>query len=258
MRLKVVNHFRDLGAHVTMDASGCSPTITARLVKATRLVRRLRWLPMELKDKITIIRTTVLPGALYGSEVSSLNQTALAALRTAIADVLGPSSARRCLEVVFEARRGRGAADLDPKVNQLVRKILLLRCVIAKYPRDLTKVRSSLVVYEKQGQKGTGLSLGSAMDCQAPIGPVGHLLRALADHHAYLNSDLMVMQEQEQVIDIQHAPWQTLRPLFEAIAARTRLQEAVRRRHYLAGLTDLDRYCLLQAMKKEGATKMRS
>ena len=74
-KIKVVTHFRDLGAHVGLDQQNRASTSTRRLRQATKMVRSLRWKPVDLETKIKTINTTILPAALYGSEVGQGAQT---------------------------------------------------------------------------------------------------------------------------------------------------------------------------------------
>ena len=50
-KLKVVTHFRDLGAHVSMDRRNAASTTTQRAQKATAKVKRLKWLPITQAAK---------------------------------------------------------------------------------------------------------------------------------------------------------------------------------------------------------------
>ena len=50
-QLKVVTHFRDLGAHVGMDRRNAASTTTQRIQNATAKVRRLKWLPINQTAK---------------------------------------------------------------------------------------------------------------------------------------------------------------------------------------------------------------
>ena len=99
------------------------------------------------------------------------------ALRTAIADAVGPSSARRCLAMVF--MYNSRTADIDPQIRQVVRKVQLLRRVTAKYPKLATTAKAALCVYTRQGKAGTTATYTADQPNQPHIGPVGHLLSAL-------------------------------------------------------------------------------
>ena len=46
-----------------------------------------------------------------------------------------------------------GRPDLDPKVIQLIRKVMLLKRIMAKYPAIVIKARSVLCAYTIQGNK---------------------------------------------------------------------------------------------------------
>ena len=98
-------------------------------------------------------------------------------LITAIADAVGPSSARRRLAMVFMF--SNRTADLDPQVRQVVRKVQLLRRVTAKYPALATTAKAALCVYTQQGKAGTTTTFTADQPNQPHIGPVGNLLSAL-------------------------------------------------------------------------------
>ena len=176
-KLKVVTHFRDLGAHVAMDSRNAASTTTRRIQKATAKVKRLKWLPISPAGKSTTITTTVLPAALYGTEVGNGSKRATQALRTAIGDTMGPSSARRCLAMVFTYNNKK--TDLDPQVQQLVRKVLLLRRIIAKYPKHLTTAKAAICAYTQQGKAGSTTTLTYDQPNQPHMGPIGHILSSL-------------------------------------------------------------------------------
>ena len=64
----VVNHFRDLGFHLCLDNSGAATTISERIGKAIKAVKRLRFNPLSRRDKARIVQSNILPAALYGIE----------------------------------------------------------------------------------------------------------------------------------------------------------------------------------------------
>ena len=80
---------------------------------------------IDLWTCIWVKAQTILAATLYGSEVGQGGQKELRALRTAIVNTIGTISARKCVDVVFETCGHH--IDLDPAVQQLARKVLLLR-----------------------------------------------------------------------------------------------------------------------------------
>ena len=107
------------------------------------------------------------------------------ALRTAIADTIGPSSARRCLAMVFAYNNNK--ADLDPNIQQIVRKVTLLRRITAKYPRLTTTAKAAICAHTQQGKAGTTTTLTTDQPNQLQMGPIGHLLTSL--HHIGIQLD---------------------------------------------------------------------
>ena len=50
---KIPNHrsFRDLGAHMNLTSNANGATLTARMAKATKMARRLKWMPIPKEGK---------------------------------------------------------------------------------------------------------------------------------------------------------------------------------------------------------------
>ena len=210
------------------------PTLTTRLLRATEMVHRLRWLPLTHEQKVQAIVCTILPGALYGSEVSHCAQQPCQALQSAIANVLGPSSARRSQELVLELSSGK--LDPDPQVQALTRKIILLLRVIAKYTAAATQTKALLSVYSTQQKKGSTLTIGpSVWDCRPDFGPIAHLTTALHQVGAYMDNDFTIHQHGEVPINIVATPWQCIRPCINQVARRSRIQQASKHRQHLQG-----------------------
>ena len=107
------------------------------------MVRKLQWMPLTHEQKQQTIATTILLKALYGSELGHCAQQQLRALQAAIADVIGPRSAKRSQAIVFELAQHRG--DLDPYAHLLARKVTLLLRVLAKYPQSTTKANIMII-----------------------------------------------------------------------------------------------------------------
>ena len=188
----------------------------------------------------------MLPAALYGTETARCNINEMQALRTAITDVIGPRSARRCIAMVYETCSG--GTDLDPQVQQLVRKVALLKRMMAKFPSICIKVKSAIYVYKREGKKGAGITFGCALDAQPHLGPIGHLLTQLDQVGANLTSDFDIIQEQETDINVVATPWQTIKKQVEYLARRSRTRQASADRTYLGGIQELDHAALRDAM----------
>ena len=80
-------------------------------------------------------------------------------------------------------------ADMDPQVQQLVRKVLLLRRVTSKYPPLATIAKAAICAHTQQGKEGTTASLTIDQPNQPQIGPIGHLLTSLYQVGIRLDSD---------------------------------------------------------------------
>ena len=110
------NHFRDLGAHMCLDNSKANTTLTERCDNAADATTRLDRLPLTTDRKAEIIRTNVLPAALYGSEVGEASKRSMNRLTTAIVNAIGPKGKKRSTVLTFEICSGKGR-DLDPVVH---------------------------------------------------------------------------------------------------------------------------------------------
>ncbi len=231
VNIPVVNHFRDLGAHICFDGANAAPTLTKRLENATDAVNRLARLPITKARKAHIIRTNILPAALYGSEVAEGSKKAMQALRASIANAIGPRSVRRSPAMTFESCSGKGK-DLDPMVQRLVRKVTLLRRTIAKHEEVGGKVKTILQKYAKRRMAGT-CNDGKNHDVKVqPLGPVGMLIQELDTNGAEIDESLNIKQENEVDFNVIVTPWATLLDLTEALAKRSRTKKASQNRKF--------------------------
>ena len=158
------------------------------------------------------IRTTVLPAALYGAEVAHCPTVELKALRTAIANTVGPHSARRSVPILLELCGGHH--DIDPQVCLFTRKVTLLRRVLAQFPSTAVKVRALLCAYGTQARPGT--PQGHYHVHPHPprkLGPISHLLAEVHQLGATLSPELTLSQPGEAPLPLQHIPWQYVKPL---------------------------------------------
>ena len=119
------NSFRDLGAHLKLHRSKNGATLTERMINATKMTKRLRWLNVSMETKHNIITTNILPAALYGVGATYVNQTALNGLRSAIASIIGPRSAKRSVDICFDFIATK--RELDAKAHILLRRVIELR-----------------------------------------------------------------------------------------------------------------------------------
>ena len=93
----VVNHMRDLGAHVDFTRQRKGVTLTKRLKLGLSLAHAVRALPRSTKGRAKLLRTKVLPGALYGAppRPSLKPRSAACAQRSRSASCLGTPPTRR-------------------------------------------------------------------------------------------------------------------------------------------------------------------
>ena len=89
-----------------------------------------------MKEKV--VRANILPAGLYAVESSSVNLSALNTLRNAIANAIGPKSARANPDMVYNCTECSG--DLDPLVYILVQRVTSLKRIMAKFPETLQKI----------------------------------------------------------------------------------------------------------------------
>jgi hypothetical protein len=69
--------------------------------KGIDMAKRLMWLPISRTAKDKIVRSNILPAALYGAEAAHVNKASLQRLRSAIARAVGPASHKRNVNLTF-------------------------------------------------------------------------------------------------------------------------------------------------------------
>ena len=114
-----------------MDLSKSAVTLNQRMERAIEQKHGVKWTKISKKRKLAIIKTDILQAALYGSENAKASIDVMNKLRTAIANVIWTSSSHRAIELVFEANDE--GTDVDPAVQTLARKIVLMRRIIDKF-----------------------------------------------------------------------------------------------------------------------------
>ena len=87
-RIPVKGSFRDLGTHLCTNRRKDGTTYANRLHRATKTVRKVKYLPVGTSKKCHIIRTKILPMGLYGCESSHVNEVAMRHFRSAIAQTI--------------------------------------------------------------------------------------------------------------------------------------------------------------------------
>ena len=74
LKVKVVQHLRDLGAHLDSTARAVAPTLTGRLHEATRAAHSTASLPTSLPTKRKLAIGTAVPMGIYACEVCPVNK----------------------------------------------------------------------------------------------------------------------------------------------------------------------------------------
>ncbi len=230
LKIPTVNNFRDIGSHLNLTSANNGKTLTDRMVKTTKMVHRLRWMPLPIPFKEKIVKANILPAALYGVEAVWANKAILKSLRAAIANTLGPRSARASNHIVFN--NTTCSSDLDPNVYILTQRVQGLRRILAKYPHLQGDVRKTINCYQEAANHHATLDL--------PLGPVGLLLHSLRQVGANLTPDFKVTKLKEADISIIDLPWQHLKKAISDLAVHHRATLAEEDRSHLTNLDEVD------------------
>ena len=129
--VKVVEHIRDLGTHLSTTCKYAATTSTARMYEACSVIRKKGHIPHELVHKARMIRTKGFEMGLYGGEAVRTNETAMSKMQTRIADAIGPHSTLNSNALVFSIS-SRGD-DLDLHIELFARRHTLARRMEARW-----------------------------------------------------------------------------------------------------------------------------
>ena len=99
-----------------------------------------------------IVMCNILPAALYGVEITSINKGAMQELRSAVASAIGPASAKRSIDLTFSTTST--AKDLDPLVHSLYLRAANLRRIMAKSKDAHDQVWQIIAAYNCEGNRG--------------------------------------------------------------------------------------------------------
>ena len=133
-KVKVVAGMRQLGAQLNFTKSFANPTGANRVAKGVEIAKRIRWAPLPLHAKEQLLASLVVPGALYGSAVTSLQQSLLNNLRTVVTTALWGDGKLRCREAVLTLLvRGH---LVDPEQAAAFQSMLMLRRSLCKMPES--------------------------------------------------------------------------------------------------------------------------
>ena len=173
--LAVVNDARDISTHINFSNKMVGTTINKRALEAIITAKRVQWLPVSKQKKTRIIRTAVLPKALYGCEAAPMSEAIMRKLQIAIAKCIGSPAARASNALTFTFCSF--GDDLDPEAQQFVRRSVMLRRMCAKHGGTREQAETVRAQYAQQKyvgayQEDQGLSL------LLPSPPPGEPVRA--------------------------------------------------------------------------------
>ena len=206
-RITVVSRIRDLGGQINTTGRHLGQTINERIAQAIVVCKRIRYLDVDLANKARLIRSKVLPMALYGVENSYPSEASLHKLQSTIVDALGAHGGRRCNAMVFNT--SSKGDDLDPEVQQTSRRIDLFKRMWAKHPAHRQMARDVMDAYTKQGILGTSdaktdfKTLKVAPPLNFPgrgkwkphsktNGPIGYMIASIATMGAALDCNFLM------------------------------------------------------------------
>ena len=193
----------------------------------------------------------IIPAGLYGCEVGHCPKAELQNLESAIAQTLGPRSARRSLALTMEMVSTGG--EVDPRAHMLTRKISLLVRILAKYPACKTKAQALLCAYQTQHMQGTSTwdPTTTQQTYHQHHGPISQILADLHSMHAHITTDFTIQQHNEAPFPILQTPWQNIKPLTTAIAQRARYNQHHTQRNHTQHTPQLDHQALHRALRKQ-------
>ncbi len=218
--IKVVEHLRYLGGHLTTTTKRHHSTLTQRGVVGQHMAGRAGRLPASRKQKAAIIRVKVMSTALYGIEVADFAEREYAKLSTAILAALTINASRKDVDWTFTV--ASFGSDLDPVVQTLTRRCMALRRAIAKKPHMRGKYQGIYEAYRRCNSAATlqddytTSQLSNlkpaphpTMDSRSiwkqgvkPRGPIGLLLQSIHYLGAALNATFEIVQYNEVPIHI--------------------------------------------------------
>ena len=236
------NSFRDLGSHLHLHKSKNGATLSERMLQATKMTKRLRWLNVSVETKHKIITTNIIPAALYGVEATYVNQNVLNGLRSAIATIIGSRSAKRSVDLTFDYIPTK--RELDPNAHILLRRVIELRRNCSKNPGRKNYIKM-IMRRKKQEQEGKfnfkeeedirrwkQNSRDNNLDDKGAVGPITLLCAQLESMGYKMDDNLIITHPNETPIDIWHMPIQHLKAAVLNIAKRARATNAAKHRTY--------------------------
>jgi ribonuclease HI len=236
--------FRDLGSHLNLTHAANGPTLTERMRRGVLALRRLRYLPITRKEKESIIRTHILPAALYGCEATYVCPTAFQNLRSAIIQTIGAHSARRNVDATFTFTGCN--KDLDPWTYVLYNRVAGIRRILAKHPDCYKSVRLAIMHQNSRAQGSPHIN-----------GPAGLLVQQIQECNCTIDADLCIKQPNEPDIDAWNMPWQHLKKALYDLAARQRDQRFDSNRTFHGNVGEIDHTIVRSIVNRCGEKECR-
>ena len=196
--------------------------------------------------KLRIIRGLIIAKSLYGTEAAEPSCKRIDALTTAIVKAMGIRNETRSLALAFEATQEAG--DLDPRINMLVRKVILLRRIIARRP-DMQVIISGIIDEYNTLYANSPMSTlpSNKLPCR---GPVGLLVLHLRASGMCINNELVISRDKVRVLNVMRVPWQEVKPRIIYITRQNRHETTKLQRSELAEAGPFGHEILDRAMAK--------
>ena len=264
LKIPCVSNFRDLGTHLNLTKGFNGATLTDRMVKGIDMAKRLKWLPMSRPAKENIVRSNILPAALYGAEAAHVNASVLQRLRAAIASAIGPASRKRSVNLTFCFTNS--SKDLDPVAHILYNRVAGLRRLMAKHgagklalvklivkrinsgctPAAQAEKRSTpfgswkrdlYSQWKEEREAGKGPLEEDDPKFQ---GPVSYLMSDLKACGCQLTNDLNIVSSDGVCCNMWDAPWQHLKAAVFDLAIKARDTQTGDQRTFLGDVSEID------------------
>ena len=149
--IPVVTSMRDLGATLAVGNAPSTKLSKQRLQHAGRTLHKVFALSHRRHDKIVIMRATCHSAALYGCEASHVDEASLAHYTAKVAHHLSPSGVNTSNSMIFTASDQQ---EDDPSVFIAIKRVTMLRRVVAKWPSLRARITGILQAYESQAAVG--------------------------------------------------------------------------------------------------------
>jgi hypothetical protein len=126
-------------------------TLTARIRDTTKSVIRLGKTKAPYPRKAAVVRTKMLPKALYGCETAPINEAAMRTLRSEVADAVAYTTKRRSLDLTYTT--SSHGTDSDPDIEVYVRRVTSFKRAIVTNECNRKMIDTILEIYrEKRSQ----------------------------------------------------------------------------------------------------------